>query len=123
MKIPIASLLAAAAAAAVLTASALARTAAPVLTGKVGPSYTIALTQNGHKVKTLKAGTYTFSVTDKSSDHSFVLEQLTGGKFRKVITGVGFEGTKTATVTLAKGKWKFFCSQHEDMMFGFVKVT
>jgi hypothetical protein len=123
MKALLASLLVVAAAASALAASALARPAAPVLKGSVGPSYTISLTQNGHKVKTLKAGAYTVAVTDKGSDHSFVLEQVSGGKFEKTITGVGFRGKKSLAVRLTKGKWKFYCSMHESDMFGFFKVT
>ena len=52
-----------AAALAVPTASA----ATPPLTGAVGPGFTITLTQGGKKVTTLKAGTYTFKISDKST--------------------------------------------------------
>jgi plastocyanin len=27
------------------------------------------------------------------------------------------------TVTLKKGKWKYYCAPHESMMFGFFTVT
>ena len=56
-------------------------------------------------------------VSDKSSIHNFVLEK-SGGKFEKAITSVGFTGTKTATVTLTKGKWEFYCAPHESSMKG-----
>jgi len=92
---------------------------APKLKGTVGPGFTIKLVDStGKKVSTLKPGKYTFVVTDKASIHNFVLEQEKGGKFEKAITGVGFTGMKTVTITLTKGKWKFYCKPHESSMFG-----
>ena len=96
--------------------------ATPKLVGTVGPGYTIKLTKGGTKVKSLKAGKYTFAVSDKASIHNFTLEQEKGGKFEKHLTGTGFTGRKTATVTLKRGKWKYYCSVHEDQMFGFFTV-
>jgi len=102
---------------------ALARPAAPPkLAGTVGPGFTISLTMNGKKVKSLKAGTYTFVISDKASIHNFVLEQESGGKFEKDLTDVSFTGTKTVKVTLKKGKWKYYCAPHESSMFGFFTV-
>jgi plastocyanin len=102
---------------------ALARPAAtPKLTGTVGPGFTISLTSKGKKVKTLKPGRYKFAISDKASIHNFVLEQETGGKFERDLTTLPFTGTKTATVTLKKGKWKYYCMAHESSMFGFFVV-
>jgi plastocyanin len=95
---------------------------APKLVGTVGPGYTIKLTKSGTKVKTLKAGKYRFAISDKSSIHNFTLEQKTGGKFEKTLTATGFTGPKTVTVTLKRGKWKYYCSIHESLMFGFFTV-
>jgi plastocyanin len=90
---------------------------APKLTGTVGPGFTISLKDStGKKVKSLKAGKYTFAVTDKSSIHNFVLEKEQGGKFEKAITSVGGTGPKTFTTTLTKGKWKVYCKPHESTM-------
>jgi plastocyanin len=97
-------------------------TSTPKLVGTVGPGYTIKLTKNGAKVKSLKAGKYTFAITDKSSFHNFTLEQEKGGKFEKHLTGVTFTGKKTATVTLKRGKWKYYCAIHEPQMYGFFTV-
>lgn len=97
--------------------------AAPKLAGTVGPGYTIKLTSGGKKVTKLKAGTYTLVIADKASIHDFVLEQESGGKFEKELTGVTFKGTKTVTVTLKKGEWKYYCAPHESMMFGSLTVT
>ena len=95
---------------------------APKLVGTVGPGFSIKLTKGGTKVKSLKAGKYAFAITDKSTIHNFTLEQEKGGKFEKHLTGTSFTGKKTATVTLKKGKWKYYCSNHEAEMFGFVTV-
>jgi len=88
------------------------------LSGVVGPGFSISLTQGGKPVKALKAGTYTITVSDKATVHNFVLEQQTGGSFSKEITTVPFTGTKTVTVTLAKGTYKYYCAPHESGMFG-----
>jgi plastocyanin len=110
-------------AAVLLSTAAFARPAAtPTLKGTVGPGFTISLTKNGKKVKTLTAGRYKFVISDKASIHNFVVEQESGGKFEKDLTTVPFSGTKTVTVTLKKGKWKYYCKVHESQMFGFFSV-
>ena len=101
------------------TASALA--APPKLIGTVGPGFSISLTQGGKKVKTLKAGTYTFVISDKSPMHSYGLDGPNG--WTKDFTSVPFVGTKTFTVTLKKGSYKYYCTPHESFMFGNFKVT
>ena len=105
-----------------VAASALGRTEATKLKGTVGPGFTIHLTRNGKAVKTLKAGTYTFVISDKSNIHNFVIEQEKGGKFEKDLTSVAFQGSKTVKVKLRRGKWKFYCRPHESQMFGFFNV-
>ena len=96
--------------------------ATPKLVGTVGPGFTIKLTKSGTKVSSLKAGKYTFAIKDKSPLHNFTLEQEKGGKFEKHLTGTGFTGSKTVSVTLKRGKWKYYCSVHEATMFGFFTV-
>jgi hypothetical protein len=101
-----------------------AQASTPKLIGTVGPGFTITLKKGTAKVKTLKAGKYTFVVTDKASIHNFTIEREKGGpKIEKTLTGTSFQGKKTVTVTLKKGSWKFYCSIHEPQMFGFFKVT
>jgi len=118
------AILAIAALAAVLAGVAVGRTSAtPKLQGTVGPGYTISLKRGTKKVTKLKAGRYAFAISDKASIHSFVIEQQTGGKFEKTLSSVSFVGKKTVTVTLKKGKWKFYCKPHESIMFGFFTVT
>jgi plastocyanin len=98
--------------------------APPKLNGTVGPDFTISLKDaKGKKVKTLKAGKYTFVIADKGDIHTYDLKQVKGGKFHKEITGVSFTGKKTVTITLAKGKWEYYCAVHPTEMFGFFTVT
>lgn len=108
--------------AAVVTAAALARqSSTPTLVGTDGPGYTITLTQNGKAVKTLKHGTYKFVIHDKASIHAWSLDGPHG--FAKDFTKIPFVGTKTATVVLKAGKYKFYCPNHESMMFGHFTAT
>jgi plastocyanin len=91
----------------------------PTLKGTVGPAFTIALKDSaGHKVKTLKAGTYKIAITDKADIHTFSLKQLGGGTFNKDLTSAAFQGKKTVKVKLTKGKWQFYCAVHPTDMFG-----
>jgi plastocyanin len=88
--------------------------AAPTLTGTVGPGFTITLKQGGKKVTSLKAGTYTFKIADKSNIHNF---HLTGPGVNKK-TSVGAVGTVTWKVTLRKGTYKYVCDPHATIMKG-----
>ena len=102
---------------AVLVAGASAkRSATPVLTGTVGPGYTISVKRGTKVVKTLKAGTYKLVIHDKASIHGFSLDGPHG--FAKDISPVPFVGTKTITLKLKAGSYKFYCPPHEPTMFG-----
>jgi plastocyanin len=92
--------------------------ATTTLKGKVGPGFTITLTKGGTKVRSLKAGTYRFVVSDRSPAHNFVVEKSHGSHVERTITSVRFTGTKTMTVKLTKGEWEFECTPHEDVMHG-----
>jgi hypothetical protein len=86
-----------------LASAALAgQTAATPLAGTVGPGFTIKLAKGGKAVKSLKAGQYKITVSDKSGSHNF---DLFGPGVQKVITSVPFQGTKSVTVTLKKGTY------------------
>jgi plastocyanin len=115
----VAAVVAAGAATALATPS---REQAKTLKGTVGPAFTIHLTMNGKSFKSLTAGTYTFVISDKAPIHNFTIEQEKGGKFEKDLTSVPFVGTKTVTVKLTAGRWKFYCKSHEAEMFGFFTV-
>jgi plastocyanin len=104
--------LAVAAAVALLTVpAAFAKT---TLKGTVGPGFTITLkTMSGKTVRTLKPGLYAIRVADKSSSHDY---HLKGPGVNKVITSVGFQGTKTFTVRLKKGRYTIVCDPHASSM-------
>ena len=93
---------------------------AQAITGTVGPGFTITLTKGGKKVTRLNAGRYQLVVRDRSTMHNFVLE---GPGVERDVTTVPLKGTKTVSVKLRAGKYKFYCRPHESSMFGFVKVT
>ena len=103
-----------------LTATS-AMAAPPKLVGTVGPGFKITLTRGGKKVVKLKAGTYTFVINDKSSIHSYGLDGPKG--FAKDFTSVAFKGTKTFTLKLKAGKYKYYCTPHESTMFGNFTVS
>lgn len=92
---------------------------ATLLTGTVGPGFTITLKKGGVRVRSLKAGTYTIRVSDRSNLHDFRLK----GSTNKAITGVAFRGTKTVNVTLRRGTVTYFCSPHAAVMKGTFRVT
>ena len=96
---------------------------APKLNGTVGPGYSVKLTKSGQKVRLVKPGSYLFVIADKSSFHNFTLERESGGKFEKHLTTTPFKGVKSVTIKLGKGRWKFYCSNHESQMFGFFTVS
>ena len=105
-----------------LAAAALSRThAVPPLTGTVGPGFTITLKLNSKVVKTLKAGSYKLVIHDKASIHAFSLDGPHG--YAKDFTTVPFTGTKTFTLKLVAGKYKYYCPPHEPQMFGRFTVT
>ncbi len=110
------------AAAVIAAGSAFGRSSAPLtLVGTVGPGYAINLTVNGQKVVRLKAGSYKLVIHDKASIHAWSLDGPNG--YAKDFTKVPFVGTKTFTVKLAAGKYKYYCPPHEPTMFGHFTVV
>jgi plastocyanin len=90
------------------------------LTGEVGPGFSIELKLAGKDVKTLKAGTYTIKVQDKSAIHDF---HLVGPGVNKTTT-VPFTGKQTWTVTFKPGTYTYKCDPHAARgMKGTFKVT
>ena len=108
----------AALAALALTASSGA--AVPRLVGTVGPGFTITLKQAGKPVRTLKAGTYSITVSDKSNIHNF---HLRGPGLNREITAIGFQGAKTVLVKFVKGTYRFVCDPNFTVMKGSFTVT
>jgi hypothetical protein len=105
-----------------LAATAFARHGAtPTLIGTDGPGFKISLTMNGHAVKSLKAGTYKVVIHDKASIHGWSLDGPHG--FAKDISPIPFVGTKTVTLKLKAGKYKYYCPNHESIMFAHFTAT
>ena len=109
-----------AALASMLVVAAPSGAALPKLVGTVGPGFTITLKQAGKAVTTLKAGTYSITVSDKANIHNF---HLRGPGVNKEITAIGFVGTKTVVLKLAKGTYRFVCDPHFAFMKGSFKVV
>ena len=57
-----------------VASAAFGSSSATTLKGTVGPGFTISLKKAGKNVKSLKAGTYTFKIADKSDIHDFALK-------------------------------------------------
>jgi plastocyanin len=83
--------------------------ASNVLKGETGPGFTIEVSQNGKDAETVKAGTYTLEVEDKSDMHNF---HLIGPGVDEEVTEVPFVGDKSVTVTLQKGTYTYQCDPH-----------
>jgi plastocyanin len=79
-----------------------------------GPGFTITMNK-----KTVKAGTYTIVVHDKSNIHNF---HLVGRGVNK-LTSIPRVYTTRWTVKLRKGTYKFRCDPHAAIMKGTLKVT
>jgi plastocyanin len=98
-------LVGAVAAAALAAAGGSPAATAKTVNGTVGPDFTIGLTIQGKKVTRLKAGT----------PYRFVIN--------RVLTGVGFTGTKSFVLKLRKGAYQFQCDPHSDFMQGRFAVS
>jgi plastocyanin len=114
-----------AAAAGVLTlALATTAPAAPApktVQGSVGPGFTINLGVSGRTVTKLKKGVpYRFVINDRSSIHDF---HLTGPGLDRMLSSVDFMGTRSFTLTLRKGIYRYFCDPHSAVMHGSFRVV
>ena len=94
-------------------------TATPMLTGTVGPGFTITLKKGSAKVTKLKAGKYTIVVRDLASNHNF---HLSGPGLNKK-TSTPSKGTSTWRVTLKKGTYRYVCDPHAAIMKGKFTVS
>ena len=84
------------------------------ITGSVGPGMTISVSR--HKAP---PGTYTFTVTDKSTMHNWHI--FGPGVNRK--TPINKKVTKTFTVQLVKGTYKIHCDAHPTTMRTHITVS
>lgn len=87
----------------------------------VGPSRSITLrTAAGAAVKTMKRGTYTVTVRDRSRMHS---AHLRAPGYSRATT-VGFVGQQTWKVRLTRtGTLRFLCDPHASQMKGSAKIV
>jgi plastocyanin len=95
--------------------------ASGTLEGETGPGFSIEVKQNGEDAESVKAGTYSLKVEDKSDQHNF---HLIGPGVDMEVTEVSFVGDKTVTVTLKKGTYTYQCDAHASSgMKGTFEVT
>jgi plastocyanin len=91
------------------------------LDGETGPGFEIEVKQHGQDAESVKAGTYTLKVEDKSDIHNF---HLIGPGVDQEVTSVPFQGEKTVTVTLEPGTYIYQCDPHASQgMKGTFEVT
>jgi hypothetical protein len=87
----------------------------PALIGVVGPSATISLrSPDGTAVRHLDAGTYTFSIDDRSDFHNFHLF----GPGVDLSTDVETIGMVSWNVKVIDGTYTFLCDAHPGTMKG-----
>ena len=89
------------------------------LQATVGPGVFVTLRLNGRVVKTLPAGSYTISVTDKSAKDNF---HLTGKGVNKS-TSVAKSQTASWTVKLVKGSYTVTSDGHPKLLRRTITVT
>jgi hypothetical protein len=94
--------------------------AVPKLLATVGPNPTISLkTPAGKKLASVKAGTYSIVVRDRSKAHNFHL--VGTGVNRK--SSVAAVGTTTWKLKLSKGTLRFYSDKAPKTVKGSVRVT
>lgn len=90
------------------------------LVGTVGPGSSISLKRSsGASAKTLAAGKYTVSVRDRSKAQNF---HLAGPGVNKSTTAP-FVGTRTWSLTLKKGTYRFQSDANKARLHGSIRVT
>lgn len=90
------------------------------LNATVGPGFTISLRRpTGARVTSVKAGLFRITVRDRSRMHNF---HLVGPGVNKK-TGVAFVGTRTWTLRLRPGTYRFVCDPHRTRMKGSFRVV
>jgi plastocyanin len=88
--------------------------AVPTFKGTVGPGFTISMSK-----KPTKPGRIKVVVSDKATSHNF---HLTGPGVN-VKTSVPTTGTKTFTITVKKGLYRFVCDPHATSMRGSFRIS
>jgi plastocyanin len=107
-------------AAALIASSAASAKGSTGLRGEVGPGYSIEVKNGNSDLKTIKAGTYTIKIQDKSTFHDF---HLKGPGLNKSTT-VAFQGETSWRVKLRPGTYTYQCDPHASQgMKGHFRVT
>ena len=112
---------------AVLPATASPRAAQTLTLAVNSDAFKITLTSGSSKVTSVKPGTYTFKLVDKTAIHN--VDLLKGSatvkdtKGKPVMTSVSGKESKSVTVKLAKGSYTFHCDPHASTMKGTLKVA
>lgn len=75
------------------------------LSGSVSSSGKVSLTTKGKALSTLKAGKYTFAISDKDAKAGLTI-QLAGAK-PQVLTPATFVGSHRTSIRLAPGRWMY----------------
>jgi hypothetical protein len=92
----------------------------PVLLAKVGPGFSISMTNaSGVKVSRVAPGSYSIQVSDLSAEHSF---HLLGPGGVDMATDIAAVESKTWSVTLVNGSYRFLCDAHPTTMKGTLAV-
>ena len=78
------------------------------LVATVTASGTVKLTTKGRPVTSLKAGRYTFAVTDSSGKAGFNVQRIKSGAV--TLTTSAFTGKRSKTLNLKAGQWFFYPS-------------
>jgi hypothetical protein len=89
------------------------------LVGTVGPASISLRKTSGGSAKTLSAGKYVVTARDRSAAQNF---RLIGPGVNKS-TGVAFVGTRTWTVTLRRGTYRFQSDPAKTRLRGSIRVT
>ncbi|MEI8105844.1 MAG: hypothetical protein WCH31_08405 [Actinomycetes bacterium] len=76
------------------------------LHGTVGASGKLGLALNGKSVSVLPAGKYKIIVADTTSKRGFSVGPASGAA--TAVSSTAFTGSRTVTVTLKTGQWKFY---------------
>jgi hypothetical protein len=77
------------------------------IVGTLSSSGKPTLTSNGAPVTTLRAGRYRFVITDKDPKGGFTIQSVDGVSSTD-LTGAGYVGKHTQTITLTRGKWMYY---------------
>jgi hypothetical protein len=76
------------------------------LLGTVSKAGRLTLSFRSRGVTNLKAGRYTFKVTDRSKKAGFTVQEIRNPA--QTVTTTTFTGTKSKTITLRAGQWFFY---------------